>query len=107
MKRKREEAPVPRKKAKKQREEAEEEEEEVQETETKTYTEETLWELGGKKKIRVGRFKGKTYVHIREYYEDKNSGEEKPGKGTSLNIEQWNEFLKCISEVKEAVKQLS
>lgn len=101
---------MPRKKVKKQREE-EEEEEEVEEkqteTTTKTYTEQDVWELGGRKKVRVGRFKGKIYVHIREYYEDKSTGEEKPGKGTALNIEQWKEFLDCIPEVKEAVKQLS
>jgi hypothetical protein len=36
-------------------------------------------DLGEKKKITVGKFKGKTLVSIREYYTDAK-GEEKPGK---------------------------
>ncbi len=36
-------------------------------------------DLGEKKKITVGKFKGKTLVSIREFYTDAK-GEEKPGK---------------------------
>jgi hypothetical protein len=36
-----------------------------------------LFELGGKKKVSVGKFKGMTLINIREYYEDRATGEEK------------------------------
>jgi hypothetical protein len=38
---------------------------------------ETVFELGGKKKVTVGHFKGTILVNIREFYTDKNTGEEK------------------------------
>ena len=36
-----------------------------------------LFELGSKKKVSVQSFKGNLLVHIREYYVDKATGEEK------------------------------
>ena len=46
-------------------------------------------DLGGKKRASASEFKGQRYINIREYYVDKASGEEKPGKkGIALNAEQ-------------------
>ncbi|KAA0186083.1 RNA polymerase II transcriptional coactivator activated rna polymerase II transcriptional [Fasciolopsis buskii] len=53
-----------------------------------------MLDLTGKKYVCVRQFKGRVFVDIREYYEDKSSGDLKPGKkGISLNVEQWD-FLK-------------
>ncbi len=35
------------------------------------------FELGGKKKVTVQEFKGQMLIHIREFYVDKNTGEDK------------------------------
>eukprot|EP01036_Dinobryon_divergens_P044916 gene44916-59953_t len=54
-----------------------------------TQVESTI-DLGGSKKVSVSTFKGKKYINIREYYTDKASNEEKPGKkGIALTVEQW------------------
>ncbi len=38
----------------------------------------------------VSKFKGKMLINIREFYDDKTTGEEKPGnKGIALSVEQW------------------
>jgi hypothetical protein len=37
----------------------------------------TVFDLGNKRKISVGSFKGNLLINIREFYEDKNTGEEK------------------------------
>jgi hypothetical protein len=43
-------------------------------------------QLGKLKKVTVDEFKGMLLVSIREFYTDKSSGEEKPGKkGTDNN----------------------
>jgi hypothetical protein len=48
--------------------------------------------------VSVTTFKGIKYVDIREYYTDKSSGEEKPGKkGISLTIDQWNKLKAAVS----------
>ena len=65
-------------------------------------------QLGGKRKVRVSRFKGKIYVNIREYYDDKNTGEEKPGnKGIALTLEQWERLSESVSEITQQTKDLS
>lgn len=47
-------------------------------------------QLGKMKFIDVREYKGITLIDIREYYEDKKSGEMKPGKkGISLQKDQW------------------
>lgn len=49
-----------------------------------------LRKLGKMKFVDVREFKSMTLVDIREYYEDKISGELKPGKkGISLQAAQW------------------
>lgn len=48
------------------------------------------FKLGKMKFVDVREFKGMTLIDIREYYEDKNTGEMKPGKkGISLQADQW------------------
>merc|ERR1712227_1098796 len=49
-----------------------------------------LIELGKMKYASVSTFKGKKMVNIREYYNDKSTGEMKPGrKGITLLADQW------------------
>jgi hypothetical protein len=40
---------------------------------------EFVFDLGSKKRVTVSKFKGKTLVNIREFYEVKNTGEMKVG----------------------------
>lgn len=62
------------------------------------------WDLGGDKLLRVKTFKGRTLVDIREFYEDKSSGEKKPGKkGISLNVGQWEKLVESIEQIKQSV----
>lgn len=57
----------------------------------------TVAAVGGRKKVTIGEFQGKKLVNIREFYEDKATGEEKPGsKGIALNIDQWNNLVKMV-----------
>ena len=57
---------------------------------------------GGKKRVAISSFRGKYFVNIREYYEDKETGEEKPGKtGISLNEEQWKVLELSLGGLKE------
>ncbi|KAI5889570.1 PC4-domain-containing protein [Schizophyllum commune H4-8] len=59
-------------------------------------------DLGGKKRASASEFKGQRYINIREYYVDKASGEEKPGKkGIALNAEQWKVFKQNIDTLDE------
>lgn len=61
---------------------------------------ESSYQLGGKKKASVSMFKGKVLINIREYYEDKTTGEEKPGsKGIALTTEQWNALKEVVSDI--------
>jgi Transcriptional Coactivator p15 (PC4) len=43
---------------------------------------EAMYDIGGKKKLTLGSYKGMMLVGIREYYEDRNTGEQK----VSLNL---------------------
>lgn len=54
--------------------------------------------MGNKKRVTISEFKGKTYVNIREYYEQ--DGKMLPSKkGISLAIEQWEELKKVVEDV--------
>jgi hypothetical protein len=62
------------------------------------------WDLGGSKVLRVKDFKGKTYVDIREYYEDKTTGEKKPTKkGVMINVDQFEKLTASLDSIKKAV----
>mmetsp|Transcript_31415 Transcript_31415/g.23334 ORF Transcript_31415/g.23334 Transcript_31415/m.23334 type:complete len:103 (+) Transcript_31415:19-327(+) len=67
-------------------------------------SEEAVFDLGSKRKLTVSVFKGRVLVNIREYYEDKNSGDLKPGsKGIALTSDQWSQLVEQFDEIKEAV----
>ena len=56
----------------------------------------------GKRNIRIEKseFKGKTYLSIRQWYDD--NGEMKPGKsGINLTVDEWNELLEKLPQIKE------
>mmetsp|Transcript_16786 Transcript_16786/g.21560 ORF Transcript_16786/g.21560 Transcript_16786/m.21560 type:complete len:110 (-) Transcript_16786:244-573(-) len=66
-----------------------------------------LIDLGKNKKCCVRSFKGRTLIDIREYYVDKNSGEEKPGKkGIALQPEQWEALKEACEEIDQAIEEL-
>jgi hypothetical protein len=66
----------------------------------KTEAKKSEWLLGAKKYVSAQAWKGRTMIHIRERYEDKNTGELKPGKkGIALSIEQWKELVRVMPEV--------
>jgi len=65
--------------------------------------EESWIDLGTRKRLTVRKFKGKQYVDIREFYEDKETGQKKPGKkGVSLAADEWRE----VRRVADAVDRL-
>ncbi|NWS46249.1 TCP4 polymerase, partial [Probosciger aterrimus] len=67
--------------------------------------EETMFQIGNTRYVRVSCFKGKVLVDIREFYADKD-GDMKPGrKGIALSAEQWNQLKEIIPEVDAAVKK--
>ncbi|KAI0395397.1 transcriptional Coactivator p15-domain-containing protein [Xylariaceae sp. FL0594] len=58
-----------------------------------------FFSLSATRRVVTQDFKGKTYVNIREYYNDA-SGELKPGKkGIMLTLEQYNAFLQLIPDI--------
>jgi hypothetical protein len=53
---------------------------------------------GSKRKVTVSAFKGQTLINIREFYNDKTTGEEKPGnKGIALTLDQWKLLISQVS----------
>lgn len=63
--------------------------------------------LDAKKRVTVRLFNGIKLVDIREYYEDKNTKEWKPGsKGISLNELLWKKLLESQDEITEALGRL-
>jgi len=56
---------------------------------------------GSNKKVSVTEFKGKILVHIRVFYDDKITGEEKPGHtGICLSVEQWGKLKETVNKIK-------
>ncbi|RSH82738.1 uncharacterized protein EHS24_007732 [Apiotrichum porosum] len=61
--------------------------------------------LGNMRRLTVSDFKGEMRIDIREFYADKDSGEEKPGKkGISLSAAQWDMLKTNIHLVDKMVK---
>jgi len=66
------------------------------------------WELGNNRLLRVKNFKGRVLVDVREFYEDKNTGELKPGKkGISLNVENWNKLTAALGGIEQSIAEAS
>ncbi|KAL7421690.1 hypothetical protein Q5752_003459 [Cryptotrichosporon argae] len=64
--------------------------------------------LSAYRRVTVRQFKGKTLVDLREYYEDKVTGEDRPGsKGLSLTVEQWTALKQAAGTVDELVARLA
>jgi len=69
--------------------------------------EESIFELSGKRRVTVRKFRSSILIDIREYYEDKASGEERPGKkGISLTKEQYEKLKELMPEIDAAVKNM-
>lgn len=69
--------------------------------------EESIFELSGKRRVTVRKFRSNILIDIREYYEDKASGEERPGKkGISLTKEQYEKLKELMPEIDDAVKNM-
>ncbi|XP_065566713.1 RNA polymerase II transcriptional coactivator-like isoform X3 [Artemia franciscana] len=78
----------------------------VKQSASKGSDEEPTWTLDKKRFLKVRSFKGKTFVDIREYYEDA-SGNLMPGKkGISLSVQQWKKVQEAMDEVDEALKNM-
>ncbi|KAI3395032.1 hypothetical protein diail_1855 [Diaporthe ilicicola] len=66
----------------------------------------TFWDLSGKRRIVVQKFQGNWYVSLREYYEDKSSGEMKPGKkGIMLSVDQYQTFIGAIPAITKDLRK--
>ncbi|KAJ3013416.1 UNVERIFIED_CONTAM: Transcriptional coactivator [Siphonaria sp. JEL0065] len=69
-------------------------------TSAKEPEERTVYNLSAKKRAQIGEFKGHKYADIREFYEEKGSGEWKPGKkGITLNKAELTELKKVIDDL--------
>ncbi|TPX49972.1 hypothetical protein SeMB42_g00569 [Synchytrium endobioticum] len=61
-------------------------------------------DLDKTKKATVRTFKGKILIDIREYYTDKETEEEKPGKkGIALSVECWNKLKELMVQIDDAI----
>ncbi|ODV58154.1 chromatin-binding transcription coactivator SUB1 [Ascoidea rubescens DSM 1968] len=66
------------------------------------------FDLGKRKRINVRQFNSHNLVDIREYYNDKNTDEFKPGKkGISLSEDVWISLLEQQDQITDALEKLS
>uniref|UniRef100_A0A5K3FHP5 PC4 domain-containing protein n=1 Tax=Mesocestoides corti TaxID=53468 RepID=A0A5K3FHP5_MESCO len=66
-----------------------------------------LIDLTGRKYACVRAFRGRVFVDIREYYEDKSGEGLKPGKkGISLNREQWDNLKDVIGAIDSDLRDM-
>lgn len=73
-----------------------------------TNSDESYFELSGKRRVTVRKFRSSVLIDVREYYEDKASGEEKPGKkGISLTIDQYEKLKELLPEIDAAIKNMN
>ncbi|KAK6539628.1 hypothetical protein TWF694_009835 [Orbilia ellipsospora] len=65
------------------------------------------WELSGKgRRVTVSEFNGNLLVSVREYYE--KDGKTLPGKkGISLSLDQFNQLIRVLPALEEAISQKS
>lgn len=73
---------------------------------TSNGSEEPTFELSGKRRVTVRKYRSSILIDIREYYEDKASGEDRPGKkGISLTKDQYDKLKEMLPEIDAAVKK--
>eukprot|EP00250_Pteridium_aquilinum_P010000 c19081_g1_i1 orf=418-1044(-) len=64
-----------------------------------------ICQLSSKRNVSIQKFRGKTFVSIREYYE--KDGELRPSaKGISLSVDQWQVLKNNVSAIERAVEEL-
>lgn len=64
-----------------------------------------ICQLSNKRNVSIQKFKGKTLVSIREYYE--KDGELRPSaKGISLTVDQWQVLKSNVSAIEKAIAKL-
>ena len=64
-----------------------------------------VWNITGKRKVKIQKFKGKKRVDIREYYQG-DSGDMLPGKkGISLSMEEYQSLKKLIKSIDKHLKE--
>ncbi|KAJ5988289.1 RNA polymerase II transcriptional coactivator KELP [Penicillium waksmanii] len=62
------------------------------------------WEVSKMRRVTVSKFRGRTMVNVREYYE--KDGQELPGKkGISLPVEQFAALVKLLPDIEQALEQ--
>lgn len=73
-----------------------------------TSSEEPTFEISGKRRVTVRKYRSSILIDIREYYEDKASGEDRPGKkGISLTRDQYEKLKELLPEIDAAVKKMN
>ena len=91
---------------KKKKEKKEEKEEKEEEKDIEVTKDEIIIHLDNKKRLTISKFKGRLFVNIREYYDD--NGTMKPGKkGITLSKECWKRICENISDINEAIDNMS
>lgn len=65
--------------------------------------EEQKIQISDNRYVEVSKFRGKTYVSIREYYQD-SSGQQKPSKkGISLTVDQWKKLVESTEKINDTI----
>ncbi|KAH7420434.1 hypothetical protein KP509_13G007700 [Ceratopteris richardii] len=65
-----------------------------------------ICQLSSKRNVSIQKFRGKTLVSIREYYE--KDGELRPSaKGISLSVDQWRVLKSNVSAIEKAISQFA
>lgn len=68
----------------------------------------TVIELDKKKQVTVRKFNNINLVDIREFFEDKETGEKKPTKkGISLTEESWKKLVSSVGKIQDALDELN
>ncbi|XP_033224651.1 activated RNA polymerase II transcriptional coactivator p15 [Belonocnema kinseyi] len=72
---------------------------------SKNENDEPVWEIGQNRRVTIRKWKGKTFIDIRQMYID-NNGDLKHGKqGISLSPELWKGFMEVVDEVNKTVQE--
>eukprot|EP00842_Homolaphlyctis_polyrhiza_P006071 jgi/Hompol1/6465/HPOL_003552-RA len=64
-------------------------------------------EIAPLRRLTVSKWKGKVLIGIREYYKDKATNEDKPGKkGISISADAWESIKNNFAEIDAAIAKL-